>query len=210
MDPLSIFNLPLPVELLNTSPKHCDEYCNEEPKNYNPVTGRYSIIRKQILWGPGRWINIHTQSVRYLDRIHHEFPDYIKYELSTITCPECHEHARIYFKNNFKRLLNYLTITNDNDEFIGPALWTMEFHNFVNERLNKPLMNWENFYEIYISKEETIEERAIRDKMTKELLENFGPELIKLSTEELEHILQDSREVSGISSIHKTDVFELQ
>ena len=105
--------------------------------------------RKNI--GPGTWNVIHTLAfhartkeeqlsfIKTMKTICHEFP-----------CKVCRGHCKKYIKEH--PMEPFINAKLTNGEKIGLFLWTWKFHNAVNTRLEKPIMNWEEAYHLYNTK----------------------------------------------------------
>ena len=96
-------------------------------------------------WGPRGWYWLHTQAINYAadpseqDRMgmRNRFWAFIQ----SLPCPECRLHATRYarlYPPNFSGGSAFQT-------------WAWRFHNAVNHRLGKPLMDCEEYRKTYAS-----------------------------------------------------------
>lgn len=87
------------------------------------------------IWGPGVWWNIHILALRAntQEKIN-EYIDYIKYILPKLPCLTCRNHATEYLKKH--PLEEFININE------GMFRWSWIFHNEVNVRLGKQIINY--------------------------------------------------------------------
>lgn len=108
--------------------------------------------------GPGVWYTIHMLSFKAQTlKRQFEVAEIIKQLCNSFPCEICKEHCKDYIINN--PIENYLTfLVKVDNKFLplGLFLWTWEFHNSVNKRLNKPLMDWNTAYNLYSNTESLI------------------------------------------------------
>lgn len=96
-------------------------------------------------FGPLMWYLIHNMSLQ-LDQ--DTFIRVLPIIIELIPCPNCRNHAKEYLSTNSLDL--YKDIHNeDNGELVGMFKWTWKFHNDVNIRLNKPLVDFDVAYKMY-------------------------------------------------------------
>ena len=93
----------------------------------------------------GVWFMLHLQS--YLANTEHKQKEFIKLLYNTakyFPCTDCSNHARAY-------LDRYPVEYGFDISHSTPAvfIYMFEFHNFVNQRLNKPLADFNDVYEFY-------------------------------------------------------------
>jgi hypothetical protein len=94
------------------------------------------------VWNPGVWFSLHLLALAAITVSKIEsFIDNFKLVISRLPCESCRDHANKYLLNN--PIENYI----DRDK--GMFLYVWEFHNFVNERLNKPILDFESAYNMY-------------------------------------------------------------
>ena len=110
----------------------------------NPAT----ILTDPKYIGPGVWYNIHLKSYEATDakRIE-EFIDEMYLLAQKFPCKKCRTHINAYIESHPFDDLRYLK--NKEGRPIGMFKWGWLFHNAVNTRLNKPLVDWETAWEMY-------------------------------------------------------------
>lgn len=94
--------------------------------------------------GPGIWILIHKSSCK--DAV--TFLGIIKLLASHFDCAVCRSHMQKYILNDPPQKLKEQL--DDEGRDIRYAKWGWIFHNVVNERLGKPIMDWNKFKRIYM------------------------------------------------------------
>ena len=88
--------------------------------------------------GPGYWAAWHIKTLKALDKSKKsETARGIAMDISLFPCLECRNHAIEYVKNH--PLINAV---NSKDE-LSLFKWTVDFHNAVNLRLGKTMINWQ-------------------------------------------------------------------
>lgn len=99
-------------------------------------------------FGPGQWQAIHTYAKHATtDETKRAFMDYMKIICNNLKCDKCRGHAMDYLAKN--PMKDFMNIKNAEGIEIGMLKWTWIFHNSVNSRLGKPLMDWETCYAMY-------------------------------------------------------------
>lgn len=98
------------------------------------------------VFGPAMWFSFHTGAAHLPDVLSPISAGRIKNFINGIPeivpCVECSEHARAFIENNRTRIDN---IKRGDDVF----KFYVDFHNYVNQRLGKPLVSYEKAYEMY-------------------------------------------------------------
>lgn len=97
--------------------------------------------------GPGIWHVLHKLGLEAQDE--NEITCYIWMvyrTIETLDC-SCKHHAIEYAQNNPPEL--FRNIIDDEGKQIGMFLWSFLFHNNVNLRLNKPLLNFDQAYSLW-------------------------------------------------------------
>lgn len=74
----------------------------------------------------------------------------VRNTISTLTC-RCKSDAQEYLNNNPPE--NYVQIVDDQQIPIGMFVWSYLFHNFVNSKLNKPIMDYNSALLLYLPPE---------------------------------------------------------
>jgi hypothetical protein len=110
----------------------------------DPKLDTNKSISDPEVFGPGMWYSIHSSSIQLDDEC---FMKYIDGIIPKIPCLICREHATEYLKNNPTK--DYKGIKNSNGEYIGMFKWSWIFHNTVNKRLGKPILDWDTAYNMF-------------------------------------------------------------
>jgi hypothetical protein len=101
--------------------------------------------------GPGVWFVIHMTAKRAGETGYNgkkKFVDLMNDLRATFPCLTCREHIGKYLDTH--PFEPYWTLTHKSTgKDWGLMLWSTNFHNFVNERLKKPLMTEEQAYDLY-------------------------------------------------------------
>lgn len=98
------------------------------------------------VWGPGVWWNIHILAKRAGKELNNknkinEYIEYINYILPKLPCSTCREHATDYLKQN--PLEEFIEVEE------GMFRWSWIFHNAVNARLGKQIIDYYTAVNIY-------------------------------------------------------------
>jgi hypothetical protein len=110
--------------------------------------------------GPGIWFLIHKESLFCQEK--HEFINFIYRLAENFPCERCKVHFKEYLFDNPPE--NYTSFED------GLFIWTWKFHNSVNKRLKKPLLEYEKALKMYLdSKENCNFCMELEDKNTKKL-----------------------------------------
>jgi len=92
--------------------------------------------------GPGIWHVIHTLAYHaHTDQLKESFISTINTLCDHFGCDPCKTHMRLF--------INAYPIKNYRDEQDGLFKWSWEFHNKVNQKLNKPNMSFETALQHY-------------------------------------------------------------
>lgn len=137
-----------------------NSYCTPKPytivETVKPVSSgleiNYTRADKPVVtqspevFGPAMWFTFHIGSAHLPETLSPISVSRIKAFINGIPelvpCTECSEHARAFIEDNKSRIDN---IKRGDDVF----RFYVDFHNFVNRRLNKPQMTYEKAYEMY-------------------------------------------------------------
>ena len=99
---------------------------------------------QKSVWGPITWRLLHMMVLKVNDNITPtqiiELKNIILRILSNLPCPYCASHAMAHITSS-----NYKSIQNVSDL----RIFMFQFHNKVNQRLNKPLITYEEHTNIY-------------------------------------------------------------
>ena len=106
-------------------------------------------------FGPGTWFNIHVIALNAdtSDKIQ-SFIIYIRMIVRKLPCSVCRDHGTEYVKTNPPE--KFINLTNTTGEKIGLFKWSWMFHNDVNARLGKAIIDWDTAYNMYKDDEITI------------------------------------------------------
>lgn len=108
--------------------------------------------------GPGTWNVIHRTSfaANTLDE-QKKFIKLMNEICSGFPCTVCKSHCTEYIKTHpMEEYLDKEIDINGKKVKLGMFIWSWKFHNAVNARLKKPIMNWTTAYNLYSGKEELI------------------------------------------------------
>lgn len=106
--------------------------------------------------GPGTWNVIHRYAFKAVTpATQKSFIEFMKEVCYTFPCINCRYHCTEYLKiHPIEEYLDVMvTITDGKDKNLGVFIWTWIFHNAVNARLGKAIMNWNTVYSIYSNSE---------------------------------------------------------
>lgn len=100
------------------------------------------------IFGPVQWYNIHTSAKNAInDDKKKFFIDLIYFIRDNMKCSKCHNHFSNYILNN--PFDPFMHLTNDQGDQIGLFKWSWIFHNAVNSRLHKPIIDWDTAWNLY-------------------------------------------------------------
>lgn len=101
-----------------------------------------------VVEGPGTWRVIHTQAIRAKTsekkKAFNELMNDISHDFG---CIKCRSHAQTYISQN--PISDYYNVINDKGEDIGMFKWSWVFHNTVNKRLGKSIIDFDTAYSLY-------------------------------------------------------------
>ncbi len=99
------------------------------------------------IFGPGMWYKIHSDAIVCTTlTLKQSFAFNMNALCNNFKCLECKGHFRQFLDTH--PIQNYFNII-DKGKDVGIFKWSWEFHNHVNQRLNKPLLNFEESYNLY-------------------------------------------------------------
>jgi hypothetical protein len=107
--------------------------------------GISSSVSDPKVFGPGLWFSIHTSALKINQE---NFLSWIRIIVSSIPCLRCRNHATEYINENPPDVFKDVRDENTKD-LIGMFKWAWKFHNDVNLRLKKPLMDYNTVYRMY-------------------------------------------------------------
>lgn len=105
--------------------------------------------------GPGKWHSMHIEATNANDMESKKvFCKNVRVTCDTFPCKKCVMHCQKYIKNNPPEKFIDVKIEIDGKlECLGLSIWSWTFHNCVNFRLGKPMMDWNTYYAMYIKTE---------------------------------------------------------
>lgn len=103
--------------------------------------------RSPEVWGPHFWFTLHNGSLNYPSLANplciERMKNFIIGIPVMIPCETCKEHATAYIETN-KDYLDYICASRDK-----LFKFFVDFHNYVNIRLKKPEMSYDDAYRLY-------------------------------------------------------------
>jgi hypothetical protein len=100
------------------------------------------------VFGPGKWDTIHDLAIRAKTPAQKEaFIESMQTICEKLKCENCQKHCLSYLQTHTPR--NFLHIKSSTGEDIGMFKWSWMFHNAVNARLHKPIVDWDTAYNLY-------------------------------------------------------------
>ena len=133
-------------------------YVNNAPIHHSPVIyvpishqiedrERYQTNRSPEVWGPPFWFTLHNGALNYPSLANplciERMKNFIIGIPVMIPCETCKEHATAYIESN-KDFLDYICASRDK-----LFKFFVDFHNYVNIRLKKPVMSHDDAYRLY-------------------------------------------------------------
>jgi hypothetical protein len=111
------------------------------------IVDSFSTVSPPI-FGPPLWFSLHNAAAHYPDNpspITKERMKHIILGIPVLTpCANCSEHASSYIEKHYDQLDRICSGRDPLFKFF------VDFHNYVNERYNKPIMSYEDAYKIYL------------------------------------------------------------
>ena len=100
------------------------------------------------IWGPVMWFNIHRVAKEAITKeLIEEFINYITVTVNKLPCETCKIHAMKYVEQNHPDM--YSKLKDNQGEYNGMFKWTWIFHNAVNSRLNKTIIDYKTAFNMY-------------------------------------------------------------
>jgi hypothetical protein len=124
---------------------------NKEPNKLGMkwTTVEYVNPTDPRVWGPAFWFTLHNGSVNYPIKASPIWAERMKGFILgmpvMIPCEKCRDHATSHIEENYFRLNE---IVSGREQLFN---FFVSFHNYVNERYNKPKMSIEDAYSLYTS-----------------------------------------------------------
>lgn len=106
-------------------------------------------------FGPGAWLVIHTLAYNAQsnsEKTH--FQRSMKHICEGLKCSVCSGHCGDYLKNHPIR--DYWYVKDKEGRDVGMFKWSWAFHNAVNARLGKPILDYSTAYYLYSDSEDTV------------------------------------------------------
>lgn len=96
-------------------------------------------------FGPGIWYTIHSIALTIKkEEDYYFFIKYMKWQKIYFPCEKCRVEFEKYLQEN---PFPEIELENMRDTALSCFVWTFYFHNFVNQRLNKNVVDIETAYE---------------------------------------------------------------
>ena len=106
-------------------------------------------------FGPGAWLVIHTLAFDAKTKEQKKnFEESMHVIQRGLKCEWCKKHFGEYLEKHPTR--DYRNVHNKEGQDIGMFKWSWAFHNAVNTRLGKPVMDWDTAYHLYSDTENTV------------------------------------------------------
>lgn len=102
--------------------------------------------------GPGKWHSMHIEATNATDDESQKvFCKNVRITCETFPCNKCKGHCENYIKNNPPEKFIGVKIEVDGVmQNLGLSIWSWTFHNCVNYRLKKKIMDWDTYFGMYI------------------------------------------------------------
>jgi FAD-linked sulfhydryl oxidase len=124
------------------------------PSSATPLDMRWE--RKKVpnlvdpsVWGPAFWFTLHNGAANYPDYPNNSTQERMKGFIigipAILPCEKCREHATQYINANYNNL-NSICSTREN-----LFNFFVDFHNYVNNRYNKPMMSYDDAHRMFAS-----------------------------------------------------------
>jgi len=127
---------------------------NLQNKELNKLDMKWSTVeyanpRDPRVWGPAFWFTLHNGSVNYPIKASPIWAERMKGFILgmpvMIPCEKCRDHATSHIEANYYRLNE---IVSGREQLFN---FFVSFHNYVNERYDKPIMSNKDAYDLYTS-----------------------------------------------------------
>ena len=114
-------------------------------------SSKYGELPDQQVLGPGQWFTIHKIAKCAINETKKQFfVEFMDDVCEEMRCGRCKLHMTEYMRANpFSPFWN---LRDRDGTQIGMFKWTWIFHNSVNERIGKQLVDWETAKHMYYSK----------------------------------------------------------
>lgn len=123
--------------------------------------------------GPGYWASWHLKALQATDKTRkEEVARSIVIDISNFPCKNCREDSIEYIKK-----YPILPAVNSNEP-LSVFKWTVNFHNYVNLKLNKSVLNWREAKEAWEGESMCFENCGVSEEDIKKEDDNEEEELI--------------------------------
>ena len=105
--------------------------------------------------GPGKWHTMHIEASNAYDFESQKiFCKNVRITCKTFPCHKCVMHCTKYIdKNPPEKFINVNIEVDGIKKPLGLSIWSWTFHNCVNFRLGKKMMDWNTYFTMYIKPE---------------------------------------------------------
>ena len=108
-------------------------------------------------FGPGGWLMIHILAYNATsERNKKAFERDMANICSGLKCHTCQGHCGKYLADNPMRDREYWNAKDEEGRDIGMFKWSWAFHNAVNKRLGKPILDYDTAYHLYSNSPDTV------------------------------------------------------
>jgi len=108
-----------------------------------------------VKYGPGIWHMLAARGIRAKTAEQKkEFISLVNTSIVTFPCGNCRDHASKYLRDN--PIEKNMDIKTTSGEDIGMFSWVWSFHNSVNARIGKKIMDWDTAYHMYSNPESLV------------------------------------------------------
>ena len=141
-------------QINNNKVENYDDINDSQKKEPTKLDMKWSTVEyanpgDPRVWGPAFWFTLHNGAARYPIKASpicaERMKGFILGMPVMIPCEKCQDHATWHIETNYHRLNE---IVSGREELFN---FFVSFHNYVNERYNKPLMSNEDAYALYTS-----------------------------------------------------------
>lgn len=145
---LSTGSNPAPSLVSNSSTLNQAHYHDFSPELESKIRQQINSLGRPSTFGPGGWGGLHTMAkwANTKERVD-IFITYAQVIVYTLLCLECRKHATNYFNDNHPS--QYALVKDCRGRLVGMFLWSWRFHNTVNVRLGKPIIDFDTAFNMY-------------------------------------------------------------
>jgi hypothetical protein len=117
----------------------------KEDTNINKIT---SFPSNPIVFGPGIWFTFHIMGLLSTDEVTINcYINFVTDIIDKLPCLDCRKHAQKYLKNEPPQSYRFYEDEKGNKN--GMFYWSWKFHNSVNIRLGKELLQYNDALSMY-------------------------------------------------------------